>query len=110
METVRSSREIERMFDRGTRAADQLLVVLSLKSDCERGPQGRVVFVAGKKLGGAVVRNRAKRILREAARRTKGPWGGHDVALIARPALLRASPERIDAALIGLLKQSGVTA
>ena len=32
-------------------------------------PEKRVAFVAGKRLGGAVVRNRAKRLMREALRR-----------------------------------------
>jgi ribonuclease P protein component len=109
METVRSSREIERMFDRGERAAHPLLVVLTLESEPGRGPGGRVAFIAGKKLGGAVVRNRAKRVMREAVRRAGGPWPRRDVALIARPGLLHASPRDIDRALGRLLGKLGVT-
>ena len=49
------------------------------------GPIG-VGFTATKKLGGAVVRNRAKRRLREAARQLLPLHGrpGHDYVLIAR--------------------------
>lgn len=53
-----------------------------------RGDQqpARVGFTATKKLGGAVVRNRAKRRLREAARRLLTPMArpGVDYVLIAR--------------------------
>ncbi len=94
VETVKSSREIERMFAEGTRAAHPLLIALVAKTPTGRGPGGRVPFIAGKKLGGAVVRNRAKRLLREAVRRAGGPWGGYDVALIARPDLLAATRRR----------------
>ncbi|HEY3317688.1 MAG TPA: ribonuclease P protein component [Coriobacteriia bacterium] len=108
METVKSSREIERMFAEGKRAAHPILIALVTETPDERGHDGRVVFIAGKKLGGAVVRNRAKRLLREAVRRVGGPWKARDVALLARPALLGGTPEEIDAALSSVLERSGV--
>jgi ribonuclease P protein component len=50
----------------------------------------RVGFTATRKLGSAVVRNRARRRLREAARETlpKAAAPGHDYVLIARPGAL----------------------
>ncbi len=108
METVRSSREIERMFAEGERASHPLLLAIVMKTPSERGPGGRVAFIAGKRLGGAVSRNRAKRLLREAARRAGGPWDAFDVAFVARDALLDARPEEIDRAMRSVLRRTGV--
>lgn len=49
---------------------------------------GGVAVVAGRRVGGAVQRNRARRILREAWRRTASQAAiGNDVVLVARPAI-----------------------
>jgi ribonuclease P protein component len=49
----------------------------------------RLGFTATKKLGNAVVRNRAKRRMRAAARAEFGanPAPGHDIVLVAREAI-----------------------
>jgi ribonuclease P protein component len=55
----------------------------------EPGPRA-VAFAAGRKLGGSVVRNRARRRLREAYRRQRGlaPADGVRLCFIARQAAL----------------------
>lgn len=108
METLRSPREIDRLFREGKRSAGPLLVVLTAETPTGRGPTGRVLFVAGKKIGGAVSRNRAKRVLREAARRAGAPWRGHDVALIARKGAVSAGQAELDAAIRRALERAGI--
>lgn len=108
MRTLKAASEIDALFKTGRRGSTDLIVVLSAPTPERRGPGGRVVFVAGKKLGGAVMRNRCKRVLREAVRRAGGPWGGHDVAVVARFHVATATPAELDAALVLGLRKAGV--
>jgi ribonuclease P protein component len=106
--TLKASGEIDALFKTGRRGGTDLISVLSIETPPRRGPDGRVVFVAGKKLGNAVMRNRCKRVMREALRRAGGPWPGVDVALVARGRIADASPEAIDSALTRALQRCGV--
>jgi ribonuclease P protein component len=99
MSTIRSSREIDRLFRAAQRAAHPLVIALAAPTPPGRGQDGRVAFVAGRRLGGAVVRNRAKRLLRAAAREAGAPWSGFDVVLIARPSTVSSSSTEIAAAI-----------
>ena len=84
METIRSNTEISKLFETGRRVSkpDVLLIVCNTHGD--EHADGRVAFVAGKKNGGAVWRNRAKRRMREAARAAGAPWPSRDVVLVAK--------------------------
>lgn len=108
MLTITSSSDIDALFREGQRAAHPLLVVLAGPTPAGRPAQGRVVFVAGKRIGDAVLRNRCKRVLRETVRRAGGPWPALDVALVARAETGAARPEALDAALGRALKRLGV--
>ena len=64
-----------------------------------RDPEGRVAFVAGKKLGSAPLRSRTKRVLRETFRRSGHLVPGYDLILVGRRAAAAAHPHELDAAL-----------
>ena len=61
-------------------------VVLQARDRADQQPLVRVGFTATKKVGGSVIRNRAKRRMREAARQLIPVLAkpGHDYVLIAR--------------------------
>lgn len=80
---LRDSRTIGAVLRGRRKRAGRLLVV----HVHERGDDlpARLAVVASRRVGGAVQRNRAKRLLREAARQRS--WGpGWDVVLVARGA------------------------
>lgn len=108
MSTIKSSREIDAVFRSAQRSAQPSVIVLASRTPDGRGPEGRVAFVAGKKTGNAVRRNRSKRVLREAVRRTGGPWGGYDIVVIARANTHSATPEGLDHELRRALARLGV--
>ena len=99
METITSSTEISQLFSSGKRIKTPYVtfIVGERASDTQRGADeqhdqcGRVAFIAGKKLGNAVWRNRAKRRLRALCRDLGGPWPDKDVVFLARASLCRAS-------------------
>ena len=99
MRTIRSNREIDDLFREGARVTHPALNALVARTPAGRGAEGRVAFVAGRRLGGAVQRNRSKRVLREAVRRSGTSWPGYDVALIARPRTAGASSAGLDEAV-----------
>lgn len=108
MRTIRSNQEIDEVFRTGARVSHPLVIALTRQTPPGRGLEGRVAFVAGKKLGSAVRRNRSKRVLRAAVRRSGGPWHGADVVLIARPSTATASPSGLDEALGMVVRSIGV--
>ena len=106
MKTIKSKGDFERVFSRGRRVNDSLLRIRVASRD-EGGP-GRVAFVAAKRLGNAVFRNRCKRVLREAARMSGLPADGYDVILFSTRETHDSSPERVAHALRRMLGRAGV--
>ena len=59
-------------------------MVIALRNEKQHDLRGRVAFIAGKKLGNAVWRNRAKRRMRALCKDLNGPFPGYDVLFLAR--------------------------
>lgn len=79
-----SSREFRRTLTEGRRGAADGVICFCLRS--ERAAPPRIGVTTTRKFGGAVARNRAKRVLREAARRLLPDLApGTDLVLMATP-------------------------
>lgn len=105
METIKSRKEFERVFSGGKRANHRLVRITVLKGD--EGDLGKVAFVAPKRLGCAVKRNRCKRLLREAARICGLPHEGADIIIFATRQTFDSHPDEIAGALGRLLDRVG---
>ncbi len=103
METIKSKRDFERVF-RGGKRLNHPLVRLSV-SPVEQGRKGRVAFVAAKRLGNAVFRNRCKRVLRAAAAEVGFPLEGFDVIMFATNSTREASSTQVARGLAKLSKR-----
>jgi ribonuclease P protein component len=90
----------------GSVRSSSLLVVRIRRTDLEATRFG---LSTGRKLGGAVVRNRVRRRIREALRVMAPSFQpGWDVLIIARPPLIAADREALVGALHNLLRRGGV--
>ncbi|MDO4403604.1 MAG: ribonuclease P protein component [Atopobiaceae bacterium] len=101
METIKSKKDFGRVFSGGKRANHRLVRMTVLRQS-EGGP-GRVAFVAPKRLGNAVFRNRCKRVLREAARKGGFPQEGCDVIFFATFETHDAHPDEVAKAMVSLM-------
>ena len=103
METIKSKQDFGRVFSGGKRVNHRLVRMTVLWQD-EGGP-ARVAFVAPKRLGNAVFRNRCKRVLREAVRMCEYPHEGCEVILFATKATHDAHPAEVASAIESLMKR-----
>jgi ribonuclease P protein component len=83
---IRRRREFQHVFDAGRRAHGRYLTIIAAPS---AGPDSRLGIVASKKLGGSVVRNRAKRLIRELFRTQDGPDRASDLVVIPKTSALQ---------------------
>jgi ribonuclease P protein component len=79
------SAEFERVYRQGRSIANRHLVLYAFPNASTERP--RLGLSVSRKVGGAVLRNKVKRLLREAFAQTEGELkGGHDMVVVARPA------------------------
>lgn len=109
MATIKSSSEIDRVFRTGRRVSHPLVIALVADTPPGRDLEGRVAFIAGKRLGNAVARNRAKRVLRESARASGAPWGGADILLLARERTSQAGTEMVTEGINQVVRRAGLS-
>lgn len=104
---LRRSADVQQVKRLGKSWRHPLVILLVTTHD---RPISRFAFAAGRSVGGAVVRNRAKRLLRESVRQhLMEIAGGSDCLLIARSAMVGAPFAEVETAVLGLLQRAGLT-
>ena len=103
VERVRRRPEYEAIYDQGRRQSGRLMTVFVHANGLGRA---RLGIAATRKLGSAVIRNRAKRLVREVFRRNKPP-GGFDIVVIPRREMLEADYAHVEADFLSILTRRG---
>ena len=103
---LRRRQDFAAAYRKGRAHGNSLLVVRVVPNG---GDASRFGFVTGKAIGNAVVRNRVKRRLREAAR-TLDVAPGFDVVIGARKAAADAAYATLHKSLASLMQRSGALA
>ena len=100
------STEFKRVRRLGKSYAHPLLILLALPNNLDHP---RVGVAASKSVGGAVQRNRAKRLLRAAITPLLPEiTTGYDLVLLARKPILALKSQMVQAALIESLKRANI--
>ena len=112
-----SNGQFKEVLARGRRVGDRLLTLYMAKNDCGHSRLGVSV---GKSCGGAVVRNRIKRLLREAFRQSQDriPAGFDYLLMISRnytksdksgpkEAIRQLTSQQVRTSLLSLVSQVG---
>ena len=105
------SAEFERVYRQGRSTANRHLVLYAFPNPAVEHP--RIGLSVSRKVGGAVERNRVKRLLREAFARAEGDLGpGQDIVVVARPAAGELAEREglagLDASLQELIAKAGL--
>jgi len=98
---IRRRADFERVYERGARAHSRYATVFILGNDRD---VSRLGIAATKKLGGAVQRNRAKRLIREVFRRNNLVVG-YDIVVVPKREVLGASLTVLEADYRNLLER-----
>ncbi len=100
--------EFQRVYHAGRSYAGRYLVLYVFENRAKRGQRGLVGFAAGKKLGCAAVRNRVKRVLREAYRQNQLlVREGVTLLLVGRKPCTKAKSQAAGQEFVRLLKKAG---
>lgn len=105
--TIKENHVFRRMYSKGRSAVTPMVVVYCRKNGRDHNRLGVTVST---KLGGAVVRNRARRRLREVYRLAQpGLRQGYDVVLVARTRCLSVPWPKLTAAFDRACRELGLT-
>ncbi len=106
--SLRKNKNFQTVYKTGKSFANKMMVLYVLpKSNDDR----RIGFAAGKRLGNAVVRNRMKRLLREAYRLNQARLiSGVDLVLVSRKVMVGAELSTVIRSFLDLCNKARILA
>ena len=101
--TIKNKKDFQRIYSEGTKVSDNNVLF------CVMEGTGKIAFVAGKKLGSAPLRNRLKRLMREAYRSSfHDVRDDIDIIFVARFGLMGKKLDATIASFDKLKKRAGI--
>ena len=104
--TLKENYEFRRMYQKGASAAGGCMVIYCRRNKLDHN---RLGLTASVKLGHAVVRNRARRRLREVYRLNEAKFRpGWDIVVVARTKAVDAEFSQLTRSYLALAKKAGI--
>ena len=104
--TLRNQKDFNRVYRKGDSRGSKYVVVLYSKN---RLDYTRTAFVASKKVGNSVQRNRSRRLMRESYYSIgKFVKEGYDIVFVARNTINDAGKEEVQRSMYGAMKSCGL--
>ena len=100
------SREFGAVYNKGKSVGDRYVVLFYKKNGL---PYTRTGFLASKKVGNAVRRNRARRLMKESYRQMAQLPAGYDLIFIARNTIEGRSCQEVKRSMESAARRAGLT-
>ena len=104
--TLRKQRDFSRVYNRGKSKGSRFVVVLYKKNGLDHS---RTAFVASKKVGNSVMRNRARRLMKASYRALRERIAsGYDIIFVARAGICDHKECDVESCMRSALKNCGL--
>ena len=103
---LRKKGDFSLIYNKGKSVGEKYVVLFLMKNGL---PYNRIAFLASKKVGKSVARNRARRLMKESYRELKeNQKSGYDLIFIARKTICNLKCEDVRKSMEAAMKKAGV--
>lgn len=105
-DVLRGQKAFDSVYKKGKSKADRYIVIFFKKNYLE---YNRTAFVASKKVGNSVARNRAARLMKESYRHIKDSIDiGYDIIFIARNTIIDCKSYDVEKSMNSVVRRAGL--